>query len=266
MSTTRSALTRSPGPSRSTRRARALLLAVVLPILAVTAACGGGGGAAAPAAPPASVVPVATAEGSTPARTGTTVARPGADTAVYADAGAIEPTQVLPATSEFGSPLALVVVDDTTPGWLQVQLPTRPNESTGWIRAEGVELRQVSVAVHVDIAARRLTVTDEGRTILDTPVAVGAPDTPTPTGTFFVVDKLVTGNDAGSYGPFALGLSAHSEVLTDFAGGDGQVGIHGTNQPDSIGNDVSNGCVRVPNEIVVQLNDLLPLGTPVTVS
>ena len=48
-------------------------------------------------------------------------------------------------------------------------------------------------------------------------------------------------------------------------GGDGQIGIHGTNQPASIGNAVSHGCVRVPNEIITQLAHNLPLGTPVTI-
>ncbi len=199
-------------------------------------------------------------------RPSTLVARPTADTEVFAAPGDTEPTQVLPSHSEFGSALALVVVDDGTDGWLHVQLPTRPNESTGWIRADGIEIREVTVAVRVDLAERRLIVTDGDEVLVDTAVAIGAPDTPTPTGRFFVVDKLITENADGPYGPFALGLSAHSEVLTEFAGGDGQVGIHGTNDPSSIGNNVSNGCVRVPNDVTRQLQDLLPLGTPVTIS
>ena len=54
-------------------------------------------------------------------------------------------------------------------------------------------------------------------------------------------------------------------LFADFAGGDGQIGIHGTNDPSSIGQAVSHGCVRVSNEVITQLNDLLPLGTPVVV-
>ena len=116
------------------------------------------------------------------------------------------------------------------------------------------------------MAARRLVVTDGGRVVLETAVAVGAAGTPTPTGTFFLVDKLATGQPDGPYGPFAFGLSAHSEVLTEFAGGDGQVGVHGTSDPTSIGRPVSNGCVRVPNGVAALLEDLLPLGTPVTIA
>jgi lipoprotein-anchoring transpeptidase ErfK/SrfK len=80
-----------------------------------------------------------------------------------------------------------------------------------------------------------------------------------------VTDKLATGED-GAYGPFALGLSAHSDVLTEFAGGDGQVGIHGTNDPATIGQAVSHGCVRVTNDVITRLEALVSLGTPVTIT
>ena len=72
-------------------------------------------------------------------------------------------------------------------------------------------------------------------------------------------------DDGGAYGPFAIGLSAHSDTLTEFAGGDGAIGIHGTNDPASIGNPVSHGCVRVPNDVAVQLAQMLAPGTPVTI-
>jgi lipoprotein-anchoring transpeptidase ErfK/SrfK len=198
-------------------------------------------------------------EAGTPAR----VARPDGDVGVFAAPGDGEPTTTLPATTGFGSDRALLVVDRQD-GWLEVALPTRPNGSTGWIRDEAVDIEEVSYELVVDVTARTLTLLDGGETVLTTAAAVGTPDLPTPTGDFYLTDKLATGDD-GAYGPFALGLSAHSEVLTEFAGGDGQVGIHGTNDPDSIGRPVSHGCVRVANDVITQLADLLPLGTPVTV-
>ena len=60
--------------------------------------------------------------------------------------------------------------------------------------------------------------------------------------------------------------SAHSFTLSEFGGGDGQIGIHGTNQPDSIGTSASHGCVRVPNEVITALAGNIPLGTPVTIT
>ncbi|MEO5678891.1 MAG: L,D-transpeptidase [Acidimicrobiales bacterium] len=101
--------------------------------------------------------------------------------------------------------------------------------------------------------------------VLHTAVAVGSPAAPTPTGRFSLVDKLDTGSSGSAYGPFALGLSAHSDVLTEFGGGDGQIGIHGTNDPTSIGQAVSHGCIRVPNDVILRLASALPLGTPVLV-
>jgi lipoprotein-anchoring transpeptidase ErfK/SrfK len=233
------------------------LLAALLAFVTLASACGGVGASETSVVEPNVVGPLPVE--------GSRVARPGSDTPVHAAPGSPDVVQVLPARNELGSPLALLVVHERD-GWLEVALPTRPNGSTGWIRADGVEVREVTTAVQVDLDARTLTVTDGGRQVLTTPVAVGDPDTPTPRGAWYVTDRLDTRDPGGSYGPFAFGLSVHSEVLTDFAGGDGQVGVHGTNVPGSIGQAVSNGCIRVPNDVVSQLADLLPLGTPVVVS
>jgi lipoprotein-anchoring transpeptidase ErfK/SrfK len=170
----------------------------------------------------------------------------------------------LPATTEFGSPRALLVTG-RQPGWVRVQLPVRPNGSAGWVPDGAVELVAGDHGVTVDLEARRLTVFEGDAVVLETTVAVGAPDAPTPTGTFAVIDRLQSPDPASPYGPFALGLSAHSDTFSEFAGGDGQIGIHGTDDPTSIGQAVSHGCIRVPNDIVARLAELLPLGTPVTI-
>ena len=144
----------------------------------------------------------------------------------------------------------------------------RPTVTKAWLDSAqnaDVELRSVSTHIQVDLEARTLTLFDNGQAVLSTPVAIGSAEYPTPTGMFSVTDKLQDPNPDGAYGPYALGLSGRSEVLTDFAGGDGQIGIHGTNDPSSIGQAVSHGCIRVPNEVITQLNELLPLGTPVVV-
>jgi lipoprotein-anchoring transpeptidase ErfK/SrfK len=96
------------------------------------------------------------------------------------------------------------------------------------------------------------------------PVAVGTGGTPTPTGSFYIT-MLVTPTNQAAYGPYAFGLSAYSEVLFSFAGGDGQVGIHGTADTGSIGQDVSHGCIRVHNDAITRMANLLPLGTPVEI-
>jgi lipoprotein-anchoring transpeptidase ErfK/SrfK len=193
------------------------------------------------------------------------VVRAVADVAVYDEPGAAAPATVLPATTEFGSPRALLVVADEGE-WLQVALPVRPNGATGWVRRDGLDLRTVDETIVVDTAARTLTLLHAGEPVLTTPVAVGTSDNPTPVGAFYVVDKLDTGDPSGPYGRFAVGLSAHSDTLTEFAGGDGQVGIHGTDDPATIGQAVSHGCVRVPADVAQRLADTIDLGTPVVIS
>jgi lipoprotein-anchoring transpeptidase ErfK/SrfK len=188
--------------------------------------------------------------------------------AVYASERASTPTATLPNTTSFGSPTTVDVLEwqGASGSWLRVSLPTRPNGSTGFVRASDVTLSRFDHRVDVDVNARRLRVGDaNGNVVLDTPVAVGSVENPTPIGAFFVTDVIDTTDDNGAYGQYAIGLSAHSNTLSEFAGGDGEIGIHGTNDPSSIGNPVSHGCVRVPNDIVVQLAQMLAPGTPVTI-
>jgi lipoprotein-anchoring transpeptidase ErfK/SrfK len=196
------------------------------------------------------------------------VATPRADLAIYSStAPAATPTSTLPVQTKFGSRTVVRVLawQGIDGEWLDVSLPVRPNGARGFVRATDVELSRVELTVEVDLTTRTLRVHDSSDTVvLETAVAIGSPENPTPTGDYFVTDVIETGNDESSYGPVALGTSAHA-VLTEFAGGDGQVGIHGTNQPGSIGKAVSHGCVRVPNDVVAQLAAALPLGTPISI-
>jgi lipoprotein-anchoring transpeptidase ErfK/SrfK len=72
------------------------------------------------------------------------------------------------------------------------------------------------------------------------------------------------GFDSPVYGPLAFGTSARSPTLTYWPGG-GFVGIHGTNQPYLLPGYVSHGCIRMPNESILKLNRLMPVGTPITI-
>ncbi len=69
----------------------------------------------------------------------------------------------------------------------------------------------------------------------------------------------------GPFGPYADPLSGFSEVLFDFAGGDGQFGIHGTNDASTLGGDVSHGCIRMSNVGITLLAGTLPAGVPVRI-
>ena len=69
---------------------------------------------------------------------------------------------------------------------------------------------------------------------------------------------------SGPFGPGAIGISAFSEVLTGWTQG-GPIAIHGTNRPDLLGRAVSNGCIRVRNDLLQRFFDRTLAGTPVTV-
>lgn len=166
--------------------------------------------------------------------------------------------------TDFGSARVLLV-EDQQDGWVRVRLPVRPNGQTGWVPATSVTLEPVGASVEISLDERTLTLLQDGRPVLVTPVAIGSDDNPTPTGRFFVTDKLESPEPGGAYGPYAVGLSGYSDTLTEFAGGNGQIGLHGTNDPGSIGEAVSHGCIRVPNSVISELAQRLPLGTPVTI-
>ena len=103
--------------------------------------------------------------------------------------------------------------------------------------------------------------------MLDEPIGVGTADTPSPSGIYYVKELLRPPSQDGPYGHYACGLSGFSNQLTSFAGGAGVIGIHGTNEPGSIGRDVSHGCIRVNNGVIDRMvNDIgIPLGTPVEI-
>jgi lipoprotein-anchoring transpeptidase ErfK/SrfK len=144
-------------------------------------------------------------------------------------------------------------------------LPVRPNGSTGWVRAADVRLRVVRTRIAVDLSQRRITLFRDGRPALITTAVVGAPSTPTPTGRFYVDQRLLAANPIGDYGPGAVGISAFSPVLLNWPQG-GPIAIHGTNAPEMIGFAVSHGCLRVRNADIRKLLRLAVEGTPVEIT
>ncbi|HWG55381.1 MAG TPA: L,D-transpeptidase [Gaiellaceae bacterium] len=148
--------------------------------------------------------------------------------------------------------------------WYRVQLPLRPNGVTGWVRARDVAVLPVTTRIVVDLSERRVTLYDRGRVVHVARAAIGTSATPTPTGRYYVNQRLVPSNPNGPFGPGAIGISAFSPVLTGWAQG-GPVAIHGTNRPHLIGQAVSNGCIRVRNADLRVLFAKALAGTPVVV-
>lgn len=188
-----------------------------------------------------------------------------AKVAIYPAAGATTPQTTLANPNENGAPLVFLVEQSQGP-WIKVDLPIRPNGSVGWVKAADVKLAADPYSVDIALSAHRLTVHKGSQVVADEPIGVGTSETPTPGGKYYIKELLRPPNPNGAYGPYAYGLSGFSNVLSDFNGGDGVIGIHGTNDPSTIGHDVSHGCIRLDNKAIEALVPMLPLGTPVHIS
>jgi lipoprotein-anchoring transpeptidase ErfK/SrfK len=151
------------------------------------------------------------------------------------------------------------------PGWLDVRLAQRPNESTAWVLARDVTLTTTPYAIVIDLAQTHLHLYRSAREIFSAPVGVGLPQYPTPTGTFFAA--FFAAPPTPAYGAFVLVTSAHSDVITDWdMSGDAMVAIHGPLGSDAVigttGARVSHGCIRMHEKDLWHLRDV-PAGSPI---
>lgn len=187
------------------------------------------------------------------------------------DASARPSGRLEPVAAWNGGEVRLLVLDvhDGEHGrrWLRVRLPSRPNGAGGWIDADAARLGSTPWRIEVDVRARRASALRDGRRVRSWRVVVGAPATPTPRGLFAVYERVR--QPAGSeLGPYALHLTAHSDVLDDYGGGPGRVALHGRAGAllgDPLGSAVSHGCVRMDDGAIAWLAARAGPGTPVLV-
>ena len=172
--------------------------------------------------------------------------------AVYRTPTAKRPFLRLSSRTRHGGPLVLLV-KERRPGWEKVYLPVRPNGSTGWIRDRQVTLALNPYRIRVSLGDHKITVWKGAKVIQRAPAGVGRSVVPTPAGTYYLAELLAQPNPNGVYGPYAFGLSAFSNVLYSFGGGPGQIGLHGTNNPASLGTNASHGCIRISNAGITKL-------------
>lgn len=117
-----------------------------------------------------------------------------------------------------------------------------------------MNIRNPGIHLFIRTTQRILSFYQKEREINTYPVAVGKPATPTPTGNFKVINKLI--NPGGVLGSRWMGLNIPG----------GNYGIHGTNNPSSIGKAISNGCIRMHNHDIEELFPKIFIGTPVTIT
>lgn len=265
-----------PGPeSRRPRRARLVVavLAGVIPLIPIVIALsvsgsGGGGGGAATAGSlytPVAQTPTSAAPARHPAvARGTVVALVTHPTAMRSGPGGHAFAR-LGRRTEFGSPQALWVVRRSG-AWLGVVSPQAGNGKLGWIAAADASLVRVDWKLRISLAARRLSVLRNGHLVHRYSVAIGAPDSPTPTGRFAVTDRLTTGDPSGPYGCCILALTATAPHAIQGWSGGNRIAIHSTPETWTIGQAASHGCVRLTLAEGRWLIAHIPLGTPTIIS
>lgn len=164
----------------------------------------------------------------------------------------------------FGNPLALMVLEGE-PGdeWAKVKIPTRPTME-GWISTEDFTWSSSDYYVQVDVSTNTVKVWRGDEVIVDdVEVVTGDSGRETPIASTFI-DEIMPG-PSSAYGPWLLSLGVFSEAINTFgsAGGLPKVAIHGTNRPDLLGQYASNGCIRLPNDVITMLAAEVPVGTRV---
>jgi lipoprotein-anchoring transpeptidase ErfK/SrfK len=163
----------------------------------------------------------------------------------------------------------LMLVDETREIggriWYKVSLAVQPNGSQGWVPEGKLAFFTTAAKITIDLSKRELSVRVKGKLIDTYPVAVGRPGLSTPTGDFFVNQKLRPPTPDGAYGVLAIGISAFQPKLPDWDQG-GAVAIHGTNEPWLVGKAISHGCVRMRNKDILKVDEYVPAGSPVHIT
>ena len=156
-----------------------------------------------------------------------------------------------------------VLADGTE--WLQVAALRNRTQVKVWIPQWATRTVWIPYRIKVDLSSRLATVYKDGKVFRKFRVVVGAPSTPTPTGHWYVVDRMHL-RESWAYGKWALATSAFSRVLKRFDGGQGQVALHARGSLSApVGTAASHGCVRFRDGDVAWLAAHVPNGTGVWV-
>lgn len=171
--------------------------------------------------------------------------------------------------NEQGAPQVFLLEDRVSGAdgrlWFHALLPVRPNGTRGYIPAATLRLADTPYHLVLNRQARTLTLWDRCDQVRTYPVGLGTKQTPTPVGKFYLSSLLRPPSPDSVYGSYAYGLSGYSRVIRDWRWG-GLIGLHGTNDPSSVGELTSKGCIRMRNQHIEQLVEILPLGTPIEIS
>jgi hypothetical protein len=166
----------------------------------------------------------------------------------------------------YGAPTTLPVVSQAD-GWLLVRVTPPPNGQVSWISSNAVNLVQTGYYITVNLTSMRLYLYNQGRLSMDAPVDIGSPQSPTPTGNFFVAFFAQAPNP--NYGAFVIVTSAMSSAISDWEqSGQSLITIHGTVADDAAigiaGAAGSRGALEMHAPDLAALRTV-PAGTPIVI-
>ena len=169
-------------------------------------------------------------------------------------------------TTEFGSPEVLSPTGRRRGSWAAVRHTSLGNSRVAWVDTERapVLMRPRRLKLEVDLSRRELVLLPNGVPNRRISIAIGAPDTPTPPGEYYVTDKLPGADFGPYYGCCILALSGHQPNLPQGWSGGDRLAIHGSPTP-TWGQNVSNGCLHAREADLRYLLKTVPLGTVVSV-
>lgn len=171
------------------------------------------------------------------------------------------------AETVFGNRLALLVDEyDSSGAWAKVFMPIRPNGTTAWVQTAFFSEETHNYHITIDLSENKVNVY-RGEELLVEQIAVsGRESRPTPVVRSYIDEKIPGASLSPAYGDWVLSIAAFSETLGTFGGGGmPKLALHGTNQPELMGQYVSSGCVRIPNEVVSFIAESVPVGTIVDI-
>ena len=169
----------------------------------------------------------------------------------------------------FDGPRTLETTGQTVGDFLEVIVPVLPNKTTGWVFADDVAILSSGQRIVVDLSDREASLYVDDVFVMKAPVAIGTNETPTPVLEAIidvVWDRITSETSFGTaYGDTLFGLNQHSEVLESFGGKRPAIAIHGTPEPELIGLQVSNGCIRMRNDDIEKFAEYVRLGARVQI-
>ncbi len=170
------------------------------------------------------------------------------------------------AETAFGNRLALVVEQfDDTGAWAEVLIPVRPNGTTTWVQTAFFTESTHNYHITIDISENKVNVYKGDELLIEQIAASGRESRPTPAVRAYIDEKIPGAQVSPAYGAWILSIAAFSESLGTFGGGMPKLALHGTNQPELMGQYVSSGCVRVPDEVISFIAETVPVGTIVEI-